>query len=90
MTAKRETKPEHATKCGDEVRSVKVSRGSLESLQYDPRRGRQLRSAAEALAAMEANSKKASKAAKRGWATRRRREREIGILADEAAARDSR
>lgn len=65
-------------------------RASIRNLDYDPRRGRPLKSAAEAEAAIERNRKEASKAAKRGWATRRRRERDIGIAAADAAARDNR
>ena len=42
------------------------------SLQFDPSRGRPLKSAAEAEAAIRKNHKEASKSAKRGWATRRR------------------
>jgi hypothetical protein len=60
------------------------------SANYDPRLGRPLKSAAEAEAAIERNRKQASKKAKRGWATRRRREYDIGIAAAEAAARDGR
>lgn len=63
---------------------------STANLNYDPRWGRPLKSAAEAEAAIERTRKQASKAAKRGWATRRRRERDIGIAAAEAAARDNR
>lgn len=70
--------------------SMKIRRAAAENLDYDPRWGRPLKSAAEARAAIEKNHKEASKAAKRGWATRRRREHEIGIAAADAAARDSR
>jgi hypothetical protein len=66
--------------------SMKVRK--ISTAQYDPRLGRPLKSPAEAEAAIERNSKEASKKAKRGWATRRRREYEIGIAADDAAARD--
>jgi hypothetical protein len=62
----------------------------IPTANYDPRLGRPLKSAAEAEAAIERNRKEASKKAKRGWATRRRHERDIGIAAAEAAARDSR
>lgn len=59
-------------------------------LGYDPRLVRPLKSAAEAQAALEKNQRAASKAAKRGWATRRRLEREIESAAADAAARDTR
>ena len=68
--------------------SLKLREASIDDLDYDPRRGRPLKSAAEAQAAMAKNRKEASKAAKRGWMTRRRREREIGIAAANAARDD--
>lgn len=70
--------------------NLKIRRASADNLDYDPRWGRPLKSVAETRAAIEKNRKEASKAAKRGWTTRRRREHDIGIAAADAAARDDR
>ncbi len=52
--------------------------------------GRQLKSEAEATEAIRENKEQASKAAKRGWATRYRNARNLDRMIAEAVARDTR